>query len=198
MAFLRTSPSPDVGFTLYGRALMLRPPMPGDYAAWAELRGASRAHLMPWEPLWAADELTRAAFRRRLRQYSDDLLADMSYALFAFRLKDMALLGGITLSNVRRGVAQTASVGYWMGARHAGQGHMSEVMRIAVPFAFERLRLHRLEAACLPHNAASIRVLTKTGFRSEGLARSYLKIDGAWQDHLLFGLTEDDVRREAR
>jgi ribosomal-protein-alanine N-acetyltransferase len=198
MAFMRTSPYPDPGLALYGRDLMLRPPLPVDYAAWAELRAASREHLVPWEPQWAADELTRAAYRRRLRQYGDDLAADTGYALFAFRLRDMALLGGVTLSNVRRGVAQAASVGYWMGARHAGRGHMSEMMRAVVPFAFDRLRLHRLEAACLPHNTASIAVLTKSGFRQEGLARGYLKIDGRWQDHLLFGLTETEVAATAR
>lgn len=196
MAFLRTPQ--DATTTLYGRGVVLRPPQPADYPHWANLRETSRAHLTPWEPQWSIDETTRAAYRRRLRQYADDLASDGGYAFFAFRMKDMALAGGITLSNVRRGVAQAAAMGYWMGQPFAGRGHMTDVVRTLLPFAFEHLRLHRLEAACLPHNLASIRVLEKAGFRSEGLARRYLKIDGRWQDHVLFALIEDDVAREVR
>jgi ribosomal-protein-alanine N-acetyltransferase len=196
MAFLRTPL--DAATTLYGRGVVLRPPQPIDYAAWAQLREASRRHLSPWEPQWSIDETTRAAYCRRLRQYADDLASDGGYAFFAFRMKDMALAGGITLSNVRRGVAQAASVGYWIGQSFAGRGHMTDAMQTLVPYAFDHLRLHRLEAACLPHNAASIRVLEKVGFKPEGLARRYLKIDGRWQDHLLFALIEDDLAREVR
>jgi [ribosomal protein S5]-alanine N-acetyltransferase len=126
--------------------------------------------------------------------YARDMAEDHGYAFFIFRARDLLLLGGLTLSNVRRGVSQTASMGYWTGAPHTGHGYMTEAVRAMVPFAFEQLRLHRLEAACLPHNAASMRVLEKSGFRREGYAEKYLKIDGRWQDHVLYGLTEDDVR----
>jgi ribosomal-protein-alanine N-acetyltransferase len=174
--------------------VFLRYPLPSDYLAWAELRAASRDHLAPWEPLWAHDELTRSAYRRRIRHYQQEARDDLGYALFVMRADDDALLGGITLGNVRRGVTQAAVLGYWIGARYAGRGYMTAAVRAAVPFVFDTLKLHRLEAACLPSNAASIRVLEKNGFQREGLARSYLKINGSWQDHLLFALIEDDWR----
>ena len=195
MAFLRTSQ--DAGLVINGRGIVLRPPSVFDYGAWADLRRSSEPHLHPWEPEWAADELTRFAYRRRLRQYTRDVANDAGYAFFICRHGDHVLLGGITLSNVRRGVSQAASVGYWVGARHAGQGVMSEALRTLLPFAFDYLRLHRLEAACLLHNAPSIRVLEKMGFQREGLARGYLKIHGHWQDHVLFALTENDQRGDA-
>jgi ribosomal-protein-alanine N-acetyltransferase len=166
----------------------------GDYTAWAELRARSRSHLVPWEPQWARDELTRDAFRRRIRHYQRELRDDLGYAFFIYRDTDEVLLGGLTLSNVRRGVTQAAAVGYWIGLPFAGHGHMSNALSVAMRFAFDELNLHRLEAACMPHNAASIRVLENNGFRREGLARRYLKIDGVWQDHLLYATLVDDPR----
>ena len=194
MAFLRQSPIVDPDQEIRGKRIFLRHPVMHDYGPWAELRAASRAHLTPWEPLWARDELTRSNFRRRLRQYHREIRDDLGYAYLVFREADSRLIGGLNLSNVRRGVAQAASVGYWMGASFAGQGLMTDAMRAAVPFAFDVLRLHRLEAACLPSNAASQRVLEKAGFTREGRARRYLKINGQWQDHDLFAILHDDPR----
>lgn len=174
-------------------SLVLRPPTPDDFDAWAALREDSRAFLTPWEPTWGVDDLTRGAFRRRLRRYAEEMEADEAYPFFLFRRSDQALLGGINLTNVRRGAAEIASLGYWMGRAHAGQGHMSEAVRSLMPFAFSNLRLRRIEAACLPENAASIRLLEKIGFRREGYARDYLSINGAWRDHLLFALLARDV-----
>ena len=193
MAFLRSGIGSELPI-VRGRGLILRPPHMGDYAAWAELRARSRDHLVPWEPQWARDELTRDAFRRRIRHYQRELCDDLGYAFFVFRESDDALLGGLTLSNVRRGVTQAAAIGYWVGQPHTRRGHMSNALAAAMRFAFEDLKLHRLEAACMPHNAASIRVLEKNGFTREGLARRYLKIDGVWQDHLLYATLIDDPR----
>ena len=166
----------------------------GDYSAWAELRALSRQHLTVWEPLWTRDELSRSAFRRRLRQYQREMREDQGYAFLIFREGDATLVGGLTISNVRRGVAQSASVGYWMGLPHVRCGYMTDALRAVVPFAFGTLGLHRLEAACLPHNAPSARVLEKAGFRREGTARRYLKINDIWQDHDLYALLHDDPR----
>lgn len=196
MAFLRSSTPDEIALVAYGRGVMLRPPVGQDFETWAALRGASQQHLQPWEPQWANDELSRAAFRRRLRVYARDVAEDHGYAFFLFRHPDQTLLGGVTLSNVRRGVAQTASMGYWIGAGYSGRGYMTEAVRTMVRFSFEHLRLHRIEAACLPHNLASTRVLQKCGFHREGYAHRYLKINGQWQDHVLFGLTDDDERRQ--
>jgi [ribosomal protein S5]-alanine N-acetyltransferase len=193
MAFSR-SILPDVDAEVRGREVYLRQPVMGDYAAWAELRALSRQHLTMWEPLWTRDELARSAFRRRLRQYQREMREDQGYAFLMFREADAALLGGLTISNIRRGVAQSASVGYWMGLPHVRRGHMTEAVRAIVPFAFGTLGLHRLEAACLPHNTPSARVLEKSGFRREGTARRYLKINDVWQDHDLYALLHDDAR----
>jgi ribosomal-protein-alanine N-acetyltransferase len=193
MAFSR-SILPDVDAEVRGREVYLRQPVMGDYAAWAELRALSRQHLTMWEPLWTRDELARSAFRRRLRQYQREMREDQGYAFLVFREADAALLGGLTISNIRRGVAQSASVGYWMGLPHVRRGHMTEAVRAIVPFAFGTLGLHRLEAACLPHNTPSARVLEKSGFRREGTARRYLKINDVWQDHDLYALLHDDAR----
>jgi [ribosomal protein S5]-alanine N-acetyltransferase len=194
MAFLRSQSGPDAEAEIRGQEVFLRHPAMSDYAAWAELRAMSRLHLTVWEPQWARDELTRSAFRRRLRQYQRELREDQGYAFFVFRHTDAALLGGLSFSTVRRGVAQTASVGYWIGAPHVGNGYMTDALRAILPFAFVTLGLHRLEAACLPHNGPSARVLEKTGFRREGTARRYLKINGVWQDHALYALLQDDVQ----
>jgi ribosomal-protein-alanine N-acetyltransferase len=194
MAFLRSGIGGDWLPHVRVDGIHLRPPHMGDYAAWAELRALSRDHLTPWEPQWTRDELSRDAFRRRVRHYQRELREDLGYAFFLFRDLDDRLLGGITLSNVRRGVTQAAAVGYWIGKPFAGRGLMTKAVSGVVRFAFEELKLHRLEAACMPSNAASIRVLEKNGFQREGLARRYLKINGVWQDHLLYATLADDPR----
>jgi ribosomal-protein-alanine N-acetyltransferase len=196
MAFLRPSFSIDPDADVRGDRVYLRPPSMQDYAAWAELRALSRQHLSPWEPQWARDELTRSSYRRRLRAAQREARDDLGYSYLIFAETPQRLVGGLNISNVRRGIAQTASIGYWIGAPYAGRGLMTEAVRAIAPFAFTSLRLHRLEAACLPTNAASMRVLAKAGFRLEGLARQYLKIDGRWQDHDLYAMLHDDPRPE--
>lgn len=179
---------------LRGRRIYLRPPLAHDWRAWAELRAGSRAFLEPWEPTWPADALSRFSYRRRLRLYQRDARADMAYSFLIFRNGDDALLGGITLSNVRRGVTQAASAGYWMGQPHARQGYMAAAITLVCDWSFGELGLHRMEAACLPENLPSATLLRKCGFTEEGYARKYLRIAGFWRDHLLFGLLEADPR----
>jgi ribosomal-protein-alanine N-acetyltransferase len=175
-----------------GEGVYLRQPQMSDFAEWAALRERSRSFLEPWEPIWPADDLTRSAFRRRLKRYAEDQRADQAYSFFIFRTDSNVLVGGVTLSNVRRGVAQASSIGYWMGAPYARRGLMSRALRVLIPFSFNNLRLHRLEAACITTNAASIRLLEKSGFQREGYARQYLCINGMWQDHLLYARLRDD------
>jgi ribosomal-protein-alanine N-acetyltransferase len=180
-------------FRLVGEHLFLRMPERGDYEDWASLRARSRDFLTPWEPSWPADALGRANFRARLSRYAEDWRTDQGYNFFIFA-DDERLAGGIGLSNLRRGVAETASLGYWIGEPFARQGYMSAALPLVLDFAFERLRLHRVEAACLPTNAPSRAVLQRTGFQQEGYARHYLLIDGKWQDHLLFAILREDRR----
>lgn len=178
---------------LQGEGVILRYPEMSDYGEWSKLRDESRDFLAPWEPTWAEDELSRTAFRRRLRRYQREIRNDLAYPFLVFRKEDQILIGGCTLSNVRRGVTQSAAIGYWVGVRYARQGHMYAALTAMVPFVFGILGLHRLEAACIPENEASRLLLRKIGFREEGLARRYLQISGEWRDHILFALLEDDA-----
>ncbi|WP_395672738.1 GNAT family N-acetyltransferase [Phenylobacterium sp.] len=181
--------SPESSLRIEGDGVVLRPPRPADYLEWRELRAASRSFLQPWEPTWPADDLSRAAFRRRLAAYQRDRDLGVAYPFFITRPGDGALTGGITLSNIRRGVAQMGSVGYWCGRPFVRQGLTLAALRALSGFAFRTLALHRLEAACIPQNQASRTLLAKAGFAEEGYAKAYLKINGEWRDHVLFGLT---------
>jgi ribosomal-protein-alanine N-acetyltransferase len=194
MAFLRSISSPPTGQIIRGDRVMLRTPALSDFSQWAKLRDDSRTFLAPWEPIWPTDDLTKLAFRRRLRRYLREMRNGTGYPFFVFSPDGETLLGGLTLAQIQRGVTQSAVLGYWMGAPYAGKGLMSAAVRAVVGFAFDTLHLNRLEAACLPRNAASIRLLEKVGFTREGYARKYLCIDGRWQDHVLYGLVRDDPR----
>jgi ribosomal-protein-alanine N-acetyltransferase len=177
---------------LEGEQTLVRAPVERDWRDYAELRAASRAFLEPWEPTWPTDALSRDAFYRRLNRYAGDWRDDSGYSMFLFDRKSSALVGGISLSNVRRGVAQCGTLGYWMGEAYAGQGYMREGLSLLLEFCFGELGLHRVEAACLPHNEPSRKLLLGRGFSEDGYARKYLKIRGTWQDHLLFSLLSED------
>jgi len=179
---------PDNGLRIDGDGVRLRPARASDYSEWRDLRARSRDFLQPWEPVWPLDDLTRSAFRRRLSAYARDMELGQAYPFFVVRAVDDALVGGITLSNVRRGVAQTGSVGYWIGQPFARRGHILSAVRALSGFAFRSLALHRLEAACIPSNTPSRSLLKRAGFTEEGYAQAYLKINGVWRDHVLFGM----------
>ena len=177
-----------------GAQVALRPPVAADFEVWAKLRHDSRNFLVPWEPTWAPDELSKEAFRRRLRRYSQAARDGSGHVFFVFDKKAGALVGGCQLSNIRQGVAQSAAtLGYWMGERYAGRGLMTDAVVTLTKYCLTKLGLHRIEAACLPDNIASRRVLAKAGFVEEGTARKYLKINGQWRDHVLFAIVEDDL-----
>lgn len=184
--------NPRPRLRLEGRQVYLRPPRPQDHRPWAALRARSRTFLEPWEPTWPEHDLTRAAFRARLGAYARELELGEAYPFFIFRRADDALVGAVRLFHVRRGVAQTGSIGYWVGQPFARQGLMSDAVQTLIRFAFTGLNLHRLEAACMPHNTASASLLLKCGFSEEGYARAYLKINGGWRDHRLFGMVAPD------
>lgn len=194
MAFFRTINFTEPLPSVEGVGVTLRTPQAADFDEWAALREASRDFLTPWEPTWPDDDLTRGAFRRRIKRYTEDLRADQGYAFLIFRAGDGALVGGLTLSNIRRGVAQAGSLGYWMGLPFIRHGYMTAAVHAIVPFAFASLRLHRLEAACIPSNTGSIKLLESTGFTREGYARGYLCINGTWQDHLFYARLNDGAK----
>lgn len=169
-----------------GDSVFLKYPHRSDFSQWSDLRRSSAHFLQPWEPTWPMDDLSRTAFERRLQRYRLEVNAGTGHPFFIIRAADRQLLGGITLGNIRKGVSQSGQIGYWIGAPFAHQGYMSEALSLICTLGFSHFGLHRLEAACIPSNAHSIGLLEKVGFEREGHLRSYLKINGAWQDHILF------------
>lgn len=192
MALFRIGSNSEHVLFLRGEGLYLRPPEMRDFEAWSALRERSRDFLTPWEPTWPGDDLTRTAFRRRVRRHQQEIDSNESFAFLVFRDDDL-LLGGLTLGQIKRGVVQATTLGYWVGEPYANQGFMTKAVRAGINFAFGALRLHRAEASCLPHNAASLKLLERVGFTREGYARAYLRINGVWEDHLLYGLLETDL-----
>ncbi|WP_149866431.1 GNAT family N-acetyltransferase [Tropicimonas marinistellae] len=174
--------------------MLLRPPAHGDFRAWSSLRRDSRDFLEKWEPLWSPDHLSRKAFTNRVYWAQRSLSAGSALPLFLIRAEDEALMGAITLDNIRRGPAQAGTFGYWIGAPFARQGYMREAIATLTHHAFSSLDLSRIEAACLPENAASRGCLEKCGFKYEGVAQSYLQIAGRWRNHVLYSNLRSDRR----
>ncbi len=174
--------------------MTLRPPVHQDFRAWAALRSASREFLTPWEPAWSSDHLSRKAFSNRVYWANRSINAGTALPLFLVRREDQTLLGAITLDNIRRGPALAGTLGYWTGEAFARQGYMREAIETVVHYAFTHLELSRIEAACLPENAASRGLLERSGFKYEGVAQSYLQIDGRWRTHVLYACLRGDRR----
>ena len=174
--------------------LTLRPPNHSDFRAWTSLRRESHDYLVQWEPTWAPDHLTRKAFTNRVYWAQRSVASGSALPLFLFRREDEVLVGAITLDNIRRGPAQAGTLGYWTGKPFARLGYMREAIGGVVHFAFTRLDLSRIEAACLPENAASRGLLESSGFKYEGVAQSYLQIDGRWRTHVLYASLRSDRR----
>ena len=177
--------------------MTLRPPIHNDYRAWVALRQASEDYLVPWEPTWAADHFSRKAFTNRVYWAQRSINSGTAIPLFLVRREDEALLGAITLDNIRRGPSQSGTLGYWTGECFAREGYMREAILSMVHHAFTRLDLSRIEAACLPENKASRGLLEKSGFKYEGVAQSYLQIDGRWRTHVLYASLRSDRRGRA-
>ncbi len=177
--------------------LTLRPPVHGDHRDWASLRRASEEFLVPWEPTWARNHLTRKAFTNRVYWANRAIASGTATPLFMLRRSDENLVGAITLDNIRRGPAQSGTLGYWIGQPFARQGYMAEAIEAVVHHAFHGLDLSRVEAACLPENTASRGLLEKSGFKYEGVAQSYLQIDGRWRNHVLYANLRSDRRGKA-
>lgn len=177
--------------------LTLRPPQHSDFRDWVSLRSQSVDFLAKWEPSWSHDHLTRKAFTNRVYWSSRAITAGNAVPLFLVRRHDQTLLGAITLDNIRRGPAQSGTLGYWIGEAHARQGYMREAIAAMVHHAFTRLDLSRIEAACLPENQPSRGLLEVSGFKYEGVAQSYLQIDGRWRTHVLYSALRADRRGRA-
>ena len=174
--------------------LSLRLPEHRDFREWAKLRHESKAFLSPWEPIWAADHLSRASFTNRVYWSQRAVKNGNAVPLFVFHKEAGQLVGAITLDNIRRGPSQMGTIGYWVGQQYARQGFMSEAIIAMVAHAFGALDLSRVESACLPDNLASRGVLEKAGFKYEGVAQSYIQINGRWRNHVLYAALRGDRR----
>ena len=179
---------------LTGERVFLRPPKRRDALKWQKLRMSSKSFLVPWEPSWDASSCTRRAYLRYFKNSNYLANMDRAYSFLIFKTEDKTLLGGINIGNVRRGVSQSASLGYWIGEKYSRNGYMKEALKLLIPSLFIDLRLNRIEAATLEENIASKNLLKKIGFKKEGVLRKYLKINGAWRDHILYGLLENDLK----
>lgn len=184
---------PDIRLT--GTRISLRPPRLGDWHEWAMLRSHNAAYLKPWEPQWDENALTQEYYERRFRRQVREWQGDQCYPFLMIRNDDAAIIGAMNLNNVSRGAAQFASLGYWIAADQQRRGFVTEAGRLMMAHAFTTLRLHRLNAACLPENVRSRSLLTKLGFREEGFAARYIEIDGLWRDHVLYGLPVEEWQR---
>jgi ribosomal-protein-alanine N-acetyltransferase len=179
--------------TLHGRRVVLRTMNEQDYETWFEVRSRCRDWLLKWEPRSAhathlAEDhrsfVSRCAVRERERQIG----TGFGFGIFF----EGRFIGEITLSSIQRGPLQSAYVGYWIDEAVAGQGLMPEAVVTMLQYAFESLRLHRVEINIIPRNAPSRRVVEKLGLRVEGIAERYLEIDGAWEDHARYAITAEE------
>ena len=190
----------SVGLRLYGRRVVLRPLVPQDFNSWSEVRRRNADWLYVWEPQRLSHhpdpETNREVFAARCGARDRERLAGTQYAFGIF--VDGAFAGEINLNNVVRGAFQSATIGYWIDRARAGRSLMSEAVVVLAQFAFEELKVHRLEVCIIPRNANSRRVMEKLAIREEGLAERFLEINGVWEDHLRYGITikEWHMRRD--
>jgi ribosomal-protein-alanine N-acetyltransferase len=166
-----------------------------DVAELTELRIRNKAFLEPWEPRRSAGFFTEGGQRAEIERDRHEWAADRTYAFAIVELPDGAMRGRIALANVVRGAWENATVGYFVDQATGGRGFASEAVGLALQFAFGPCRLHRVQAAVMPHNARSIRVLEKNGLRHEGFSPRYLRLDGAWRDHEQFAITAEEYGR---
>lgn len=181
-------------FQIDTERLILRLPQHADFRAWSTLRYESQDFLSPWEPTWAPDHLSRKSFANRVYWSQRSVNEGTALPLFLVRRSDHQLMGAITLDPIRRGPAQTATMGYWIGQQFAREGYMSEAISALVHYAFVKLDLSRIESACLPDNVPSRGALEKCGFKYEGVAQAYLQINGRWRTHVLYSCLRADRR----
>lgn len=176
-----------------GGSLFLRHPKWADYDEWSSLRERSREHLSPWEPSWNPDHLLRRNYKHRLSVLKKQVAKEQGYFFHIFRQPGERFIGAVNVMNIQRSAAQSGQLGYWLGEGFSGQGHGRAAVDRVCEFCFSDLGLHRLEAAVRPDNAPSIALLDAIGFKAEGTARGYLKIDGQWRDHIIYARLSSDL-----
>ena len=178
---------------LVASSVYLRAGEKRDYEQWATLRGQSRQHLTQWEEDWKPEDISNAAYLRRMRFYEREARRSTGLALFVFLpgigTAPERMVGGVTLTNIRYGASRSGVLGYWIGEPYLRQGYGMMAIKELLAHAINSMGLNRVEAACQPENTASLALMQKLGFRREGRAADYLKINGEWRDHILLAVT---------
>jgi ribosomal-protein-alanine N-acetyltransferase len=195
MSFLNAYSLKKNLFEITGQKVILRPPQYSDWKAWADERKKNKLYLQPWEPLWSINELERSSFVKRVRMFERLSHNDQAYSFLIYKSDNEDFIGEVNISNVQRGIIQSCTIGYWIAKDCEGKGMMSESLELVKKFIFNELKLHRIEAACLPHNIPSLKLLLKNGFIKEGTARKLLKINDKWQDHTVLSFILDDFKK---
>lgn len=180
--------------TINTQRCYLRLPQVVDFEAWVKLRRNSEDFLSKWEPERDRNFYSMNLFKSRVKWAKQKFREKKVIHAFIFRQEDDSLIGAVTLDNVRRGAAQSASVGYWLGEQFTKKGYMFEVLKALIFYAFKNFELSRIEAATLPENKTSRALLEKSGFKYEGVAQSYLQISGRWRNHVMYSLLRHDRR----
>ena len=187
---------PSLNTTLSGigpnGSVVLRHPRWADFDDWVDLRQENKAYLKPWEPEWDDKHLSRLSYRSRLARFKKMVGSENAFPFHIFRASDDRLIGACNVTHVERGVVQSAKLGYWVGQHYARKGFARASVATACKFCFETLGLHRVEAAVQVDNTASVKLLTAVGFKHEGTARDFLKIDGKWQNHEIYAKLSSD------
>ena len=195
MSFLNAYSLKKNQFEITSQKVTLRPPQYSDWKAWADERKKNKLYLQPWEPLWSINELERSSFVKRVRMFERLSHNDQAYSFLIYKSDNEDFIGEVNISNVQRGIIQSCTIGYWIAKDCESKGMMSESLELVKEFIFNELKLHRIEAACLPHNMPSLKVLLKNGFIKEGTARKLLKINDKWQDHTVLSFILDDFKK---
>ena len=191
-----SSAAPVRSLDLSGRRVRLCSLVDADYEAWHEVRSRCRDWLVPWEPRshgapLPPEDVASFAARCSMRERERQLGTGFGFGIFF----EGRFAGEVTLSSIQRGPFQNASIGYWIDQKLAGWGLVPEAVVVVLQFAFETLRLHRVEVAIIPRNTASRRVVEKLALRDEGVALGFLEINGEWEDHIRYAMTAEEWER---
>ena len=188
---------PPLSLRLTTERLILRPPRTSDVGELRRVLRHNYVHLKPWNPAprpgedpSSITEVSNLILRQRR-----DWKTGRAYAfMLAYRATPGTFIGKIALNGIMRGAMHGAYLGYWLDVDHQGAGLCTEAIQAVLDFAFVTADLHRVQAAIMPHNSRSLRVIEKLGFRREGYAERYLQIAGTWEDHILFARTREEHR----
>ena len=178
--------------------LILRLPTLSDYKSWVILRRSSENFLNKWEPEKDSNYYSKTNFNQRVKWAKKNFNSKNVIHLFIFLRSNNLLVGGITLDNIRYGPFQSATLGYWLGEEFSKKGIMTESLNSVMIYASNNVGISRIEAATLPNNIASRRLLEKCNFKYEGVGQYYLQIRGKWQHHILYAITFDSRKSKSK